>query len=185
MNLEKAIKERRSVQLFDDRPVKQELIVSLLDTAVWVPNHKMTQPWRFVFVTGDHQEQLAELSGEYAAKDKTGDEKEQIKKKTYQNFLKVPVLLMVIMGENENLRLREEDYASTSIVVHNLSLLAWEQGIGMFWKTGPLTQEKHFQDFIGVKEGEKFVGMIQMGYPTKVPKARPRVDVAKRITELT
>ncbi len=31
----------------------------LLSIAVWVPNHKMTEPWRFVFITGESKKKIS------------------------------------------------------------------------------------------------------------------------------
>ncbi|MBM7540902.1 nitroreductase family protein [Amphibacillus cookii] len=184
MQIEQLIKERRSISRFDQRPVDLEEIKQLLKTAAWVPNHKMTQPWRFVFITGDTKQKLADLAGSYMSKGKAGEEKATAYQKAYETFEHVPVFLMVIMEESHLLKVRQEDYASTSLIIHNLSLLCWEKGIGMIWKTGPLTDDVHFRELIGVKQGEKFVGMLQLGYPQKVPKARPRIDLTERITEL-
>lgn len=184
MNLEQLIQERRSVSLFDDRSVDLSEVKALLKTAAWVPNHKMTQPWRFVLVTGETKDQLAQLAGRFNSRGKTGEEKDTAYTKGYQNFKQVPVFLMVLMHETHLLKLRQEDYMSTGLIIHNLSLLCWEKGIGMIWKTGPLTDEAEFRDLIGATPGEKFVGMIQLGYPKKIPKARPRIDLEERITEL-
>ncbi|WP_017471127.1 nitroreductase family protein [Amphibacillus jilinensis] len=184
MLIEQLIKERRSIARFGERPVDVEEVKQLLNTAIWVPNHKMTQPWRFVFITGETKQQLAELAGSFMSKGKVGEEKAAAYQKAYQTFEHVPVFLMVIMEESHLLKTRQEDYASTSLIIHNLSLLCWEKGIGMIWKTGPLTDDVRFRELVGVKQGEKFVGMLQLGYPEKVPKARPRADLTDRITEL-
>lgn len=170
--------------MFEDREVEPKEVKELLKTAIWVPNHKMTQPWRFVIITGETKEQLAQLAGDYMGKGKQGEERDSAVQKAYQTFKQVPVFLMVLMEENHILKLNQEDYAATSLIIHNLSLLAWEKGLGMVWKTGPLTDDPAFRELIGINKGEKFVGMVQIGYPKKVPKARPRIDVEERITEL-
>ncbi|WP_117161088.1 nitroreductase [Paraliobacillus sp. X-1268] len=184
MQLSELIKERRSIQLYEDRPVDIEQLKGMLDTAVWVPNHKMTEPWRFVIVHGNSIEKVAELNRKFSATGSSEEAKKQSGEKAYKKIKDVPVLLMVIMDENPDAKLREEDYAATSCLIQNFSLLAWEQGIGMIWKTGALTTQANFRELIGVKRGEKVVGMLQIGYPAKVPKARPRTDVQERIEEL-
>ncbi|WP_458353490.1 nitroreductase family protein [Peribacillus frigoritolerans] len=62
MKLEDIIKERRSIKRFKDIPVPIDTIQSLLETSTWAPNHKMTQPWRFVVVHGDSRLKLAEAT---------------------------------------------------------------------------------------------------------------------------
>lgn len=184
MDIETLIKERRSVSLFEDKPVSIDLVKEMLKTSVWVPNHKMTQPWRFTIITGETKEQLANLAGDFMARGKTGEDKDRAFNKAYGTFSQVPVYVMVFMNESHELKRRQEDYASTSLIIHNLSLIGWEKGLGMIWKTGPLTDTEAFRELIGVKPGEKFVGMIQLGYPKKVPRPVPRIDLDTRITEL-
>ncbi|WP_186575964.1 nitroreductase family protein [Aquibacillus kalidii] len=184
MNLSQLIKERRSVQLFEDRPVSVELLKELIDTAIWVPNHKMTQPWRFVIVQGESKKKIAEINRQLGEKGNSLEEKRANGEKAYKKINDVPVHLMVLMEENPNQKLREEDYAATSCIIQNLSLLAWEQGIGMIWKTGAITFNPEFREVIGARPGEKVVGMLQMGYPQKVPKERPRAGANEKVTEL-
>lgn len=184
MELSQLIKERRSVQLYEDRPVSIEELKQLLDTAVWAPNHKMTQPWRFIFVSGESRKKLAEINRKIGSSGSTEEQKKASGEKAYRKIMDVPVFLMVITKENPNLKLREEDFAATSAVIQNFSLLAWEKGIGMIWKTGKLITEPAFREIIGVEPGEKVTAMLQIGYPAKIPKAQPRVNLSERITEM-
>ncbi|GEN57556.1 putative NAD(P)H nitroreductase YfhC [Halolactibacillus alkaliphilus] len=184
MDIETLIKERRSVSLFEDKPVSIDEVKAMLKTSAWVPNHKMTQPWRFTIITGETKAQLAHMAGEFMSRGKTGEEKDRAYNKAHAAFSQVPMHVMVFMEESHDLKRRQEDYASTSLIIHNLSLIGWEKGIGMIWKTGPLTDTEPFRQLIGIQPGEKFVGMIQLGYPKKVPRAMPRIDLDERITEL-
>lgn len=184
MNLDEIIKGRRSIQLYENKEVDVALLKELLETAIWVPNHKMTQPWRFVIVHGKGKEKIAELNKRLSAKGTTEEEKKRSGEKAYQKMIDVPMYLMVLMEESPDLKLRQEDYAATSCLIQNFSLLAWEQGIGMIWKTGPMTTTEAFRSIIGAQNGEKVVGMLQIGYPAKVAKPRPRVDIQNRIEEI-
>src|SRR5262245_6776628 len=47
MHVTDAIRERRSIKRFADRPVTRQEIEALLDAAALAPNHRLTQPWRF------------------------------------------------------------------------------------------------------------------------------------------
>lgn len=42
-----AIRGRRNVREFLDRPVSRAAIERLLEAARWAPNHRLTYPWRF------------------------------------------------------------------------------------------------------------------------------------------
>ena len=44
------IKNRRNTKAFKDSEVPDEDIKILLDAAIWAPNHRNTEPWRFVVI---------------------------------------------------------------------------------------------------------------------------------------
>ncbi|NEW07457.1 nitroreductase [Paenibacillus sp. SYP-B3998] len=183
MELVQLLKARRSVHAFEDRPVSVELVTELLDTAVWVPNHRLTQPWRFVIIHGEARAKLAEI----VRKQREANESDPVKakeigQKFYDKFMSVPMFLAVVMAENTHPVVWEEDYASTSCLIHNFSLLAWEQGIGLVWETYPLLHVAEFREAFGVKPGEKIVGSLHVGYPKKVPPVQARKAASELLT---
>ncbi|UFT99081.1 nitroreductase [Radiobacillus kanasensis] len=183
MTLSDIIKNRRSIQLYEEKTVPVEELKELLETAIWVPNHKMTEPWRFVFIRGDSRKPLADINRKLNEKGTTVEERNKNGEVAYKKIMDVPVFLMVVMNENPNMKLREEDYAATSCVVHNFSLLAWEKGIGMIWKTNQLTTNEEVRATYDIQPGEKIAAMLQIGYPAKVPKERPRKEAKTLISE--
>lgn len=46
-----AIRGRRSIPKMKPDPLPHELVMRLLDAAVWSPNHRLTEPWQY-FVLG-------------------------------------------------------------------------------------------------------------------------------------
>lgn len=186
MELTRIIKERRSVHVFENRPVPIEVVEQLLETAVWVPNHKMTQPWRFILVHGEGRKKIAEVGRTLnERRDKDPVKGKEMGQKGYDRLMAVPMFLIVLMKENSHPVVREEDYASTSCLIHNFSLLAWEQGIGMVWETYPLLHESGFREALGIEPGEKAVGSLHLGFPAKVPAAQTRKTAAGLLTVIT
>ncbi|WP_431804850.1 hypothetical protein [Halobacillus andaensis] len=61
-------------------------------------------------------------------------------------------------------------------------MLGWEKGLGMIWKTNQYINSSSFCEDIGIKENEKIVGIIHMGYPEEVPKAQNRTKAEEKIT---
>jgi nitroreductase len=58
----KLIKDRRTnLRIDPDRPVEPALIADLCDAAVWAPNHRLTEPWRFATLTGAARTALGEV----------------------------------------------------------------------------------------------------------------------------
>ncbi len=47
MELEQAIRSRRTHKAFGPDPVAPEVLEELFELARWAPNHNLTNPWRF------------------------------------------------------------------------------------------------------------------------------------------
>ncbi|MBA2874650.1 nitroreductase family protein [Thermaerobacillus caldiproteolyticus] len=183
MELSQLLRERRSVHTFEDRPVSPELVMELLETAIWVPNHRMTQPWRFILTYGEGRRKIAEAVRKIKeSKEPDPSKKKEVGQKFYDKIMSIPMILTVLMKEDPSLIVREEDYASTSCVIHNFSLLAWEKGIGLVWETYGWLHESIFRETMGIQPGEKVVGNLHIGYPAKIPPAQPRIPAAHLIT---
>lgn len=179
MDLYSIIKSRRSVRQFKPDPVDSALVEELLQTAVYAPNHRFTQPWRFIFVSGQARDTYAELRAKDAeARGKDGA-------KARQNILEVPAMLIPVARRSvDDATMDQEDFASTCLVMQNFLLLAWEKGLGTSWKTFPDTVE--LRRFLGLKstEEEGVVGVIYLGYPEAIPAMRERKSAKELLTVL-
>ena len=51
LELQEAIRGRRSIRSFERRPVPKELLHRLIESAIWAPTASNAQAWRFVVVT--------------------------------------------------------------------------------------------------------------------------------------
>ena len=65
--LKRIIEGRRSIgKVTDERP-DRALIEQVLESATWAPNHRLTEPWRFVVLAGQAREALGWFMGEQNA----------------------------------------------------------------------------------------------------------------------
>src|SRR5436305_10730247 len=67
MEVEDAIRDRRTHKAFAPDPVPRELLEELLELARWAPNHHLTNPWRFRVLGPDALTRLKEAAGPEAA----------------------------------------------------------------------------------------------------------------------
>jgi nitroreductase len=59
VELEQAIRQRRSIRLFHkDKPVPRELVVDALELAIRAPSNQNIQPWHLVFASGAARDRL-------------------------------------------------------------------------------------------------------------------------------
>ena len=47
MELEQAVRSRRTHKAYGTEPVAREVLEELFELATWAPNHHLTNPWRF------------------------------------------------------------------------------------------------------------------------------------------
>lgn len=47
------IRSRRSIRKFKQEPVPSAVILDMLETAKYAPNHRVTEPWRFIYVSSE------------------------------------------------------------------------------------------------------------------------------------
>src|SRR5213593_3482461 len=67
MDVEQAIRGRRTHKAYAPGPVDRETLDELLELARWAPNHNLTNPWRFR-VIGEHaRARLKEAAGPESA----------------------------------------------------------------------------------------------------------------------
>jgi len=160
------LRGRRTIELFLQTPVPEELIFEAIETATWVPNHHVTEPWRFYLLGKETQERCLDLCWDIVASKK--NEKAADFKR--ERWSQKPGWLVVTCQRSEDELLQRENFAACSAAVHALMLYLWKAGVGSKWTTGPITRDSRFFDIIGVDKSEAFVvGLIWYGYPKLTP----------------
>ena len=123
--------------------------------------------------------QVIDLNCELVAASK-GDQAAAAKR---QRWSEVPGWLCVTCLTDEDAGRQQEDYAACCCAIHNLSLVLWEQGIGIKWTTGPVTRDDRFYSILEIPQQSRFVvGLCWYGYPGLVPE-QSRRDVQQIIRE--
>src|SRR4051812_34169067 len=161
-----AIRARRSIKRFTDRPVSREEIETLLSAATLAPNHRLTQPWRF-YVLGPEARYAygIALGARKAKKIEDAEQAQRMRETVAAEHRALPVMIVVAMLENENMATREEDYAATMRAVQTLSLVALEHGLGTHIKSGAIMNVPAARAAAGVKDNERIVAVVNVGEP--------------------
>lgn len=180
--VQRAIFERRTIKKFKPDAIPLETLEQLLDVAVWAPNHKMREPWRFIIITGNARASFVRILEEESLK---GKDAVPMKEAKIAHWLSIPAYVVVVQQEDPRPQIREEDFAAVSALIQNFQLAAWEQGIGTLWNTNKHIYNPVLREAIGVTLGEKIVGVIQAGYPAHVPAAMERTPAKEKLTILT
>lgn len=169
------IRERRSVKKgYTNKEVKKELVLDLLNDAIYAPTHGNRQPWRFIFVGQDQLPYFAEKVS------RTYPEESQENRRQY--LMEPNAILVVIMEAPPLPKQWDENFGAVSSMIQNLWLLAWEKQLGMVWKTNPHIYNEKVKELLDVQEHEKIVGFIHLGYFDEIPADKGRVSAEEKFT---
>ncbi|MBB5148006.1 MULTISPECIES: nitroreductase family protein [Ureibacillus] len=173
LTVREAIIGRRSIKKFNGQPVDRADLLQIIDDAVWAPNHQNREPWRLVVACGKELFQLHDLLRNTTIPDWRTLSEEEVEKRM-QKFTTPGGYVFVIVPEDPRQKERLEDFAAACALIQNMMLLAWDYGIGSCWKTPEFLDKPDFRKALGVKPGERIVGMVQFGYFDELPKGKDR-----------
>ncbi|MDB4089541.1 nitroreductase [Flavobacteriales bacterium] len=163
------IKNRRTIypEQYSDRKIHKEIVEDVLNNGVWAPTHGKTQPWRFIVYLEDSKIELSNfLSRLYADKFKGESYNEMKFEKLKNRPLTAPVVIAIVMTPDPNEKILEiEEVEAVACAVQNMHLTSTAYGIGGFWSTPKLIYTKEMNEFLGIGEKDKCLGLFYMGYP--------------------
>ena len=162
VDVETAIRTRRTHKAFGPEPLGREEILGLLELARWAPNHHLTAPWRFRVVGPETLARLKQVAGpEGAAK-----------------LDRAPTLILVSCVLGADPVQNEEDLHTTAVASYIVLLAAHARGYAGYWRTPGLLRSPEGLQAVGLSDGERFVGLLHLGHPRqeKEPPARPPIE---------
>ena len=180
-NVNELIQKRRSVYpiSYIDKPIPKEIIEQILENANWAPNHRQTEPWRFIVFRGEGRKRLSKYLGNYYKKNTPEDKFLEGKyQKTLEKPLQSSCVIAICMQRDEAERVPEwEEIAATACAVQNMYLTCTAYGIGCYWSSPKSIIEGN--DFLKLQPGQRCLGLFYMGYHNQEafrPRRRPVAD---------
>lgn len=150
MNVLEAIRKRRSVRKYLDRPIPAKLKQKLLEALRLAPSACNHQPWRFILVEdGARRREIAQLAYN-------------------QDWMAKAPLIVVGCGFPEAAYQRMGGHGNSvnvdlAIAIDHLTLAAAEEGLGTCW-IGAFAEDA-VKKALGVPENVRIVAMTPVGYP--------------------
>ncbi|HHM20546.1 MAG TPA: nitroreductase [Bacteroidetes bacterium] len=178
------IRRRRSVypKSYNGKPVSRQIVEEILENAHWAPTHKLTEPWRFKVIAGGGLGRLSDFMASYY-KNNTPEEKfSEVKyNKLKNNPLKASCVIAICMKRDEQERIPEwEEIAAVACAVQNMYLTCTAHGIGCYWSTARAGLQAG--ELLGLKEGERCLGLFYMGYHNLPDLPGKRTPVEEKTT---
>lgn len=181
MNISEAIKKRRSIRKYLQKPIPDDLIYQLLESARLAPSGVNVQPWCFIVVTEEQKRQrLQEAAfnqkfigqapvviaccGDRDSLNKSNETRQELIKvgaiSSTGKRLKVPPNQKLIVALN------------TAIAIEHIVLQAVELGLGTCWVR--LFEEEKVKEILNIPDTLDVVALLPVGYPDESPNPRPR-----------
>ncbi len=180
MELNEAIRTRRSIgKVKPDKP-DRELIEQIIEAGVWAPNHHLTEPWRFIVMTGEGRKRLGEAYANIATETVdtsiSNEERAQHYDKQTAKAFRAPVIIAVIVSPSDDPKIPLiEEMAAVHSAIQNMLLTAHSFGLGAIWRTGAPTYHTTMKAAFELRTDEQLAGFIYIGYPNMVsPKVKRR-----------
>ena len=149
MNLEDAVKTRRTHKAYGREPVDRATLDELFELARGAPNHNLTNPWRFRVLGPEALARLKQAAGaEGAAK-----------------LDRAPTLVLVTVRQTGDAVQDEEDLSATAVATYIVLLAAHGRGLAGYWRTPGVLRTPEGRAALGVEDDEHVVALIHLGPP--------------------
>jgi nitroreductase len=163
MDVYTAIRTRRDIERFSEERPPREVVERLIEAAVWAPNHKLTEPWRFHVLAGRGREAMADAVAAWLAAE---GKPEGAQRSARSKLLRAPVILIVTQAGTPDDSVRDlEDYAACAIAVHNILLAAHAEGLVAHLSTDAMAQYEEAKRYLGLAPHDRIVAYVNLGYP--------------------
>jgi nitroreductase len=168
MDLESAIRTRRTHKAYGSEPVARELLDELLELARWAPNHNLTNPWRFRVVGPEALARLKEAAGPEAA----------------TKLDRAPTLIAASALQCDDPVRDAEDFAAAACAVYVVLLAAHARGLAGYWRTPEVLRTAAGRAAVGIPDDERVLGLIHLGPPRQERDAPERAEPSEYVTYL-
>ena len=157
MDVIEAIQKRRSVRVYQDRAVPEDILAKILEAARLAPSARNSQSHKFIVVK---DQQLR---------------KKLAKEGTSESFIGgAPVIIVAVALDPEyvmpgGVPAHPVDIA---IALDHMTLVAVEEGLGTCW-IGAFYQDQ-VKQMLSISEKYKVVALLSVGYPADSPRKKSR-----------
>lgn len=163
------ITNRRSTypKQFSGKRIDDSTVLEWLELANWAPNHKHTEPWRFMVFSGESMLNLVDFHEAHYLK-KTPVELQNGKKLEKFRMVKERTshIIAVSFEADEAKRLPEwEEVAATAMAVQNLYLGLEAFEMAGYWSTGNGLDYEDTRTYLNLPLGQKHLGWFYLGTP--------------------
>jgi nitroreductase len=164
VDVEEAIRSRRTVKAFEPEPVDRATLEQLLELARWAPNHNLTNPWRFRVLGPGALAALKRAAAEQAiATCPPGADTAVVAEAAAAKLDRAPTLVVCTVKPTGDDRQQQEDRDAAAVAAYIVLLGAHARGLAGYWRTPAVLRDDAGRAAAGIEEGERFVGLLHLG----------------------
>ena len=165
MNVEDAIRTRRTHKAYRPEPVDRATLDELFDLARWAPNHHLTNPWRFRVVGPQALERLKEAA-------------DAVEAGSGRKLDRAPTLVAVTVSPTGEPVQDREDLIAGAVAAYIVLLAAHARGLAGYWRTPAVLRDPAGRAALGIEEREEILGLLHLGHPRQEQQPPQRAPVA-------
>jgi nitroreductase len=173
---------RRTASAFAPDTLNRDELAKLIDAATWAPNHRNTEPWRFIVVAGGERRTMGDHIARWMAAPPEGEPRTPAQiESVCKKLMRSPAIIVVVQHDRPESPVRDlEDYAACCCATQNLLLAARAEGFATKWSTGELVDLAPAREYLDLGERDRIVGYVYIGRPgageePKQPERQPAI----------
>lgn len=162
MDLFEAIRTRRSVRRFADRPVEEEKLTAILDATRQAPSWANLQCWRFVVVRDQAaRKKLSELSYVESFFASSGYKSNPSAK----GIAQAPVVIVACADPSQSGEIWNQAYYMTDLGIAAQNLMLASRALGLGTVFVGIFNEEEVRNLLQIPSALRVVGLFPVGYP--------------------
>ena len=165
MELEQAIRTRRTHKVFGSDPVAPDVLEQLFELARWAPNHHLTNPWRFRVLGPETLARLKEIA-------------ETVHPGSAGKLDRAPTLIVASVHREGDSVQQSEDLLAVAVAAYLLLLSAHGRGLAGYWRTVPFLDSSAGREALALDPLELPIGLLHLGAPRQEQRVPERAPVA-------
>jgi nitroreductase len=171
MELEHAIRTRRTHKAFAPEPVDPELLERLFELARWAPNHHLTNPWRFRVLGPATVARLKEIA-------------EELSPGSGGKLDRAPTLVVASVQCEGDAVAQQEDLLAGSVAAYLVLLAAHGAGLAGYWRTVLFLDSPAGREALELDAQETPIGLLHLGAPRQEQRVPERAPLAAFVRHL-
>lgn len=169
-----AIKKRRSVRAYKDKPLPKEIIQSLLEAAMYAPTARNLQQLEYKVITD--KKLIKRISERIVQEIRKEGRLSDVRDKSNPIFYDAP-LVIIITGPEENKWI----YSDAALAVQNIMLYATSIGLGTCFigRARYIEKVKEIMDELKISANIRIAAAVICGYTNEEPPEKEKRMNAK------